>query len=245
MADTIKAITHIHTRRSWDGVIRPGALADRFHSDGIDMALVTDHDSFEGAREVAAAIASRGYEIEVPVAAEIRTDMGDLVVVLDDVEPPPVDMIKSWTNLVAATRDLGGIIWLPHPFRSHPEPRALAEHADVIEVFNSRCSNQQNESARRLCEEVGAVPAFGSDAHLLREISHVVVEYVEHGSPIETLKTEPTPLTKKRAERTDRDLAEIVNGFKRKRPTLVGYFSLRYVGHLIQKQVGRTADRTG
>jgi predicted metal-dependent phosphoesterase TrpH len=245
MARTIKAITHIHTRRSWDGVMRPATLAERLHSEGIDMALVTDHDSFEGAREVAAAIADSDYDIRVPMAAEIRTDMGDLVVVLQDVEPPPVDAIKSWRNLVAATRDLGGIVWLPHPFRSHPEPRRLAEHADVIEVFNSRCSNQQNELARRLCAEVGAVPAFGSDAHLLREVPHVVVEYGDHASPIETLRTEPIPLRKKRAERTDKDLAEIVNGFKRKRPTLVGYFSLRYVGHMIQKQFGGTADRTG
>ncbi len=245
MARTIKAITHIHTRRSWDGVIDADSLVERLHSDGIDLALVTDHDSFDGAREVAAAVISKGYDIEVPVAAEIRTDMGDVVMVLDGAEPPPVDEMKSWRNLVAATRDLGGLVWLPHPFRSHPQPEAIAEHADVIEVFNSRCTDRQNDSARRLCDEVDAVPAFGSDAHLLREVPHVVVEYPDHGSPMVTLKTEPTPLSKEKAKRTDKDLAEIVNGFNRKRPTLIGYFALRYVGHMIQEQFGGTADRTG
>lgn len=235
MTGTIKAITHIHTRASWDGIIRPDKLADRLHAEGIDLALVTDHDSFDGARAVAAIVADKGYDTRIPVAAEIRTDLGDVVVVLDGVDPPPIDKIKMWRNLVAATRELGGIIWLPHPFRSHPEPRVLAEHCDVIEVFNSRCSDEENQMALRLCEEMGAVPAFGSDAHLLREISNVVVEYVDHGSPIDTLGTGPTPLQQRNAEPADQDLAEIVNGWRRRRPTLVGYFSLRYVGHMTQR----------
>jgi predicted metal-dependent phosphoesterase TrpH len=239
---TIRAVTHIHTKRSWDGVIKPDSLAALLHDDNIDLALVTDHDSFEGAREVTRAVEDRGFNIRVPVAAEIRTDLGDLIIVFDEVEPPPVAQIKVWRNLVAAARDLGGLVWYPHPFRSHPDPYALAEHVDVIEVFNSRCSEKENELAARMCAEVGAVPAYGSDAHLRREVPGVVVEYEVGSSVIETLQTEPGPLRTRRAKKSDKDLAEIVNGFKRRRPTLVGYFSARYVAHMTQERLGNTSD---
>lgn len=141
MSETVRAVTHIHTRKSWDGIIRPDALVDHLEDAGIGLALVTDHDSFDGARAVAEVAADRNLEIQIPVAAEIRTDLGDLVVVLDEAEPPRIEDLKHWRDLISTVRDLGGIVWFPHPFRGHDNPQALAEHSDVIEMFNSRCSS--------------------------------------------------------------------------------------------------------
>ena len=47
------------------------ALVEHLEDAGIGLALVTDHDSFDGARAVAEVAATRDLEIQIPVAAEI------------------------------------------------------------------------------------------------------------------------------------------------------------------------------
>lgn len=236
----ITAVTHIHTRHSWDSLIKPRDLVHRLKDAGVELALVTDHDSFEGSREVAVIAAREAPNLSVPLAAEIRTDLGDVVVVLKGSRIPQGDELKTWENLVARVRDLGGLIWLPHPFRGHRDPEELAGQADIIEVFNSRCSDSENDRAQQLCEQFSAIPAYGCDAHLLRESTNAVVEYEPASSAVETFLSPPHPVRLGRTKRTDKDLAEIVNGFKRRRVDLVGYFSVRFMRDKLTEWSGKS-----
>lgn len=224
----MRAVTHIHTCHSWDSRMSPRALADRLVGAGIEVAMVTDHDSFGGALELRALVRENGLALRVPVAAEIRTELGDVIVVFEDGTPPPIESLKTWDRLRDTVRDLGGLIWLPHPYRSHDRVEELAEASDVVEVFNSRCGPEANSRAADLCKRHGRVRGFGSDAHLLREAGTWSVEYAGDGPLLDLLVAPSTCADPLPARPSDVSVAEVINGLKRRRPTLVGYYGLRY-----------------
>lgn len=233
----MRAITHIHTDRSWDSRTRTDRLADALTRHRIELALVCDHNDFGGSLALRALVDERGLDLRVPVAAEIRTDQGDVIVAFDQGEPPPVEALLMWPALHDEVRRRGGLIWLPHPYQSHAGVEDLAAGADVIEVFNARCSRSQNERAAELCRRHGAVPAYGADAHRLAEVGRFVVDYPSAPSPVAALRAAPACPAPVPARRSDVAAAEVVNGFTRRRPTLVGYNLARWAAHRAREVV--------
>ena len=110
--------------------------------------------------------------------------------------------------------DAGGLVWLPHPFRGHPDLGDLPYEVDIIEVFNARCSFTRNQRARDLCNEVDAIPAYGSDVHLARELGAMLVEYPAGETVIDTLGSRPSCLQPVRTDKSSVMAAEIINGVK-------------------------------
>jgi len=237
----MRAITHIHTERSWDSRTGIGRLADVLARHRIELALVCDHNDFGGALALRSLAAERGLDLQVPVAAEIRTDRGDVIVAFDDGEPPPVEALLGWPRLRDEVRRRGGLIWLPHPYQSHTDVEELAADADVIEVFNARCSVEQNRRAAELCRRHGAVPAYGADAHRLAEVGRFVVDYRPAASAVAALRAAPACSRPVPARRSDVMAAEVVNGITRRRPALVGYNLLRWAVHRAREGVGPVA----
>ena len=75
---------------------------------------------------------------------------------------------------IAAIREQGGIVYVPHPFdRLHtiPSPAVLRANVagiDVVEVFNSRLAFPGfNEMAERFAQRYLLPAAAGSDSHVL------------------------------------------------------------------------------
>jgi predicted metal-dependent phosphoesterase TrpH len=235
----VRAITHVHTRHSWDSRIPIDRLADTLVARGIGLVLVNDHNSFAGSLELARVVEDRGLALIVPVAAEIRTDRGDVIVAFEPGrDPPGVDELTSWADLPGVVSDLGGLIWLPHPYQSHTDVEELAAVAEVIEVFNARCSPDQNRQAADLCRRHRAVPGYGADIHRAVEIGRFHVEYQAAPTVLETFRREPSHGDLVRTRRSDVMAAEVTNGFKRRRPTLVGYFALKWVKHRVKELAG-------
>ncbi len=80
----------------------------------------------------------------------------------------------TFAETVAAIKDQGGIVYVPHPFdRLHtiPSPQVLRANVadiDVVEVFNSRLAFPGfNELAERFAQRYRIPAAAGSDAHVL------------------------------------------------------------------------------
>ena len=231
----MRALTHIHSVHSWDSRNAVPRLADALDANGIELALVSDHDDFAGSIELRALVDERGLDLRVPVAAEVRTDHGDVIVVFEDSDPPEIAELKRWERLPTVVRERGGLIWLPHPFQSHTDVERLASESDVIEIFNARCSAAQNAAAVELCRRHGAVPAFGADIHRLSEIGRFVANYEPAASVLSMLRSTPTCENPVATRKSDIMAAEVVNGFKRRRPTLVGYFALRWFEHRVRE----------
>ena len=83
----------------------------------------------------------------------------------------------SFEETVAAIREQGGLVYVPHPFdRMHaiPDPATLHRHLseiDVLEVYNARLLFEAyNDEALRFARKYGLLAGAGSDAHVLQGV---------------------------------------------------------------------------
>jgi predicted metal-dependent phosphoesterase TrpH len=83
----------------------------------------------------------------------------------------------SFAETVAAIKDQGGLVYLPHPFdRLHaiPDAGTLRRHLDdldVVEVYNARLLFEgYNDEALRFARKYGLTMGAGSDAHVLQGV---------------------------------------------------------------------------
>ena len=225
----VKAVTHIHTLHSWDSRTSIERTVDALVETGVGLALVSDHNSYEGSWKCRAEAARRSADIRIPTAAEVRTDKGDVIVVFDHDSPPPIDDILEWHDLLAQVRAANGLIWLPHPYQSHVDVELLAAEADVVEVFNARCSDDQNRRSQDLCQSSQSVPGYGFDAHRRSELTRFSVVYPEADSVLDQFRTSPFCDAPVPTRRSDLAAAEVVYGVHRRSPKKIAYFGAKWL----------------
>jgi predicted metal-dependent phosphoesterase TrpH len=80
-------------------------------------------------------------------------------------------------EVIAAIKQQGGLVLLPHPFDSHTRIDFLAELADVIEVFNARSSANANQAAFELAEKLDKPTYVASDAHFLSDAALCINQF--------------------------------------------------------------------
>ena len=166
----IVADLHMHTSHSSDCSIPVADLLDHAEAEGLGAIAVTDHNVFAGALEAVELARSRNL-IVIP-GEEVKTDNQGEVIGLFLEQEIPRGM--SFTDTVAAIREQGGLVYLPHPFdRMHaiPDPATLHRHLpeiDVFEVYNARLLfDGYNDEALRFAGKYGLLAGAGSDAHVL------------------------------------------------------------------------------
>ncbi|MBF0244531.1 MAG: glycosyltransferase [Planctomycetes bacterium] len=165
---------HVHTRHSFDSKADVAAVLRRAQKAGLKAIAITDHDSLEGVLE-ARRLAPAG--LLVISGVEVRTDNGDLIGLF--VEEP----IRSrvFAEVVAEIRAQGGVVLLPHPFRSRKSMHCeLPPQVDVFEVCNGRAIGPRSkDNAFSDRDTVNFVASYGktgigaSDAHCCGEVGSV------------------------------------------------------------------------
>jgi hypothetical protein len=171
--DWIVCDLHMHTSWSHDCTVEPEELLDHAEAVGLGAIAVTDHNVFGGALE--AAELARGRDLIVIPGEEVKTHGQGEVIGLFLREEIPRGM--SFSETVAAIKDQGGLVFLPHPFdRLHavPDPATLHRHIDdidVFEVYNARLLFEAfNDEALRFARKYGLTMGAGSDAHVLQGV---------------------------------------------------------------------------
>jgi predicted metal-dependent phosphoesterase TrpH/glycosyltransferase involved in cell wall biosynthesis len=172
--DWILCDLHLHTSWSHDCAIEPAELIEHALEQGLGAIAVTDHNVFGGALETAEL--ARGTQLTVILGEEIKTDGQGEVIGLFLSEEIPRGM--SFTDTIAAIRDQGGLVYLPHPFdRLHaiPDAATLRRHLgeiDVFEVYNARLLFEAyNDEALRYARKYNLTMGAGSDAHVLQGVA--------------------------------------------------------------------------
>jgi predicted metal-dependent phosphoesterase TrpH len=133
--------------------------------------VVTDHDRIDGAlaaREAAPA------GLTVIVGEEVRTADGDLIAAyLERAVAPGMSAAET----VAAVREQGGLVGIPHPYDRlrgsllmDARMETLVSLVDWVEVHNARLVGGGNERAAALAREHGLAGAAVSDAHSVLEV---------------------------------------------------------------------------
>jgi predicted metal-dependent phosphoesterase TrpH len=169
----IVADLHMHTSWSHDCSIDPAELVDHAEAEGIGAIAVTDHNVFGGALETVDL--ARDRELIVIPGEEVKTDdQGEVIGLFLSQEIPRG---LSFSDTIAAIREQGGIVYVPHPFdRLHaiPDPKTLHRHVadiDVLEVYNARLLFEGfNDEALRFARKHDLTMGAGSDAHVLQGV---------------------------------------------------------------------------
>jgi predicted metal-dependent phosphoesterase TrpH len=169
----IVADLHMHTSWSYDCTVDPAELLDHAEAEGLGAIAITDHNVFGGALETVDL--ARDRELVVIPGEEVKTDFQGEVIGLFLEREIPRGM--PFGDTVAAIRDQGGLVYVPHPFdRMHtvPDAATLQRHLadiDVFEVYNARLLFEaHNEEALRFARKYDLTMGAGSDAHVLQGV---------------------------------------------------------------------------
>jgi predicted metal-dependent phosphoesterase TrpH len=171
--DWIVVDLHMHTSWSHDCSIETEDLVDHAEAIGLGAIAVTDHNAYGGALE--AVELARTRDLIVIPGEEVKTrDQGEIIGLFLEEEIPRG---MSFEETLAAIRDQGGLVYLPHPFdRMHaiPDPATLHRNVseiDVFEVFNARLLRESfNDEALRFARKYRLLQGAGSDAHVLQGV---------------------------------------------------------------------------
>jgi len=181
---------HMHTDWSHDCSIPAEELVDHAEAIGLGGIAVTDHNVFGGA--LAAVEIARSRELIVVPGEEVKTDDQGEVIGLFLEEEIPRGM--TFADTIAAIREQGGLVYLPHPFdRMHsiPDPATVHRHLaeiDVFEVYNARLLRDSfNDEALRFARKYRLLQGAGSDAHVLQGVGTGAVRMRRFDGPEEFL----------------------------------------------------------
>jgi predicted metal-dependent phosphoesterase TrpH len=188
--DWITVDLHLHTDWSHDCSIAASDLLEHAERIGLGGIAVTDHNVFGGALETAEL--AQGRQLVVIPGEEVKTrDQGEVIGLFLHEE---IERGMSFGETIAAIREQGGLVYLPHPFdRLHAisDPATLHTHLaeiDVIEVFNARLLRDSfNDEALRFARKYRLLQGAGSDAHVLQGVGTGAMRMLRFEGPEEFL----------------------------------------------------------
>lgn len=168
-----KVVFHIHTRFSHDSLNNPEDIIDNLYKNGIDVAVITDHNEIKGAL-IAQQYAQVKYKnkISVIVGEEVVTDIGDLIVF------PITTRIESYKiqEVLDTAKSQNAFVCLPHPYESHDlfkiHTQEFVNSIDFVEIVNSRVSVLKNGYAKEYATHFNKKIIVGVDAHLISELQN-------------------------------------------------------------------------
>lgn len=163
---------HCHTSASFDSLSDPVAVARTAAERGVTHLAITDHDRIDGALRARDAATPT---LTVIIGSEVRTAQGDLIALF--LERPIAAGLPA-SEAIAAIRDQGGLVGIPHPFDGWRSSLlgdgaglALLNEVDWIEGWNARLvAPGGNQRASELAAARGLPAVAVSDAHTLLEI---------------------------------------------------------------------------
>jgi predicted metal-dependent phosphoesterase TrpH len=177
---------HLHSYFSHDGRSSLQQLIERAKECGLDRIALTDHNTAEGALE----LARIAPELAI-VGEEAKTREGEVIGLFVTARLPPYLRPEEVMDLI---HSMGGLVYIPHPLdpsRSHFRTERiveLADRIDIIEAYNPWCDAAANRAAARLADELGKVTATGSDAHSAEELGRSWMEMDDYTDPSDFLE---------------------------------------------------------
>ncbi len=163
---------HCHTAGSFDSLSDPADVVLVAVKRGLTHLAITDHDRIDVAQR---ARDSAPAGLTVIVGSEVKTRDGDLICLfLERPIPPGLPAAEA----VAAAREQGGLVGIPHPFDrfrgsllNDPRLEELATRVDWVETWNARIVGRGgNERAAEFARRHGLPGVAVSDAHTTLEV---------------------------------------------------------------------------
>jgi predicted metal-dependent phosphoesterase TrpH len=182
----LKIDLHLHSRWSPDSSTSLDALLGRVRELALDRIALTDHNTAEGALE----LARREPGVTI-VGEEVKTSEGEIIGLFITGSLPAGGAPE---DVCDAIHEMGGLTYACHPldrWRASFRPErlvALAPRLDIIETHNAWSDPAANRATADLCRELGKVAATGSDAHAPRELGRTWMEIEPYDGPRDFLR---------------------------------------------------------
>jgi predicted metal-dependent phosphoesterase TrpH len=178
----IRGDFHLHTNYSFDTTTTLSQVIDRCTAVGINCVAVTDHDTIEGARKLAAIAPFR-----VIIGQEVSTSEGHVLGLFLSERVQPRLSARETVRRIHAQ---GGIAIAPHPFASLAGESLGEVFAREYEIFDAvEIANSNNfirrddRRAARFAQEKGMRAIGGSDSHRPNGIGSNIVEMDNFRTP--------------------------------------------------------------
>jgi len=160
---------HVHSNSSFDSILSPKIIAKLIKRQGLHGYALTDHDTVDNLEE-AGFYAKKSGLIFIP-GIERKTDKGDILGLFINENIISYD----FEEVISEIRGKGGIVVLPHPFKSHEKVTEEDwKKFDAIEVLNGRCTDEMN--TRSIIKANRMSRLGGSDAHTWWELGGVYTQ---------------------------------------------------------------------
>jgi hypothetical protein len=193
---------------------------------GVATLIVTDHNTIQGSIDVR----TNGADLLpiIPVAAEYQSEKGDIIGLFLKEEVRS----RVSSEIIQQIHAQGGIVVLPHPFKGHQLDDGLLSGADVIETYNSRCTETDNAKAAELAIRWNRPVLAGADAHASPELVAAINEF-EAAAPDnevqfrEQLLHAPRRFVIQPVSAMLRPYSQMIKAFKTRNPALFLYQAKR------------------
>ena len=168
---TMRLLYHVHTFSSYDSIMRIEDIISHCKKNNITHLAITDHDCIERLEEYKLLCSQQGITL-VP-GIEYSSKAGDIIGLF---VRSKIDT-KSPNRILDHIKEEEGIAILPHPYYGHELDLIDFSKIDMIETFNSRCTEEMNEKAVLLCRKHEKVPIVAADAHIKDDLSSALNIY--------------------------------------------------------------------
>ncbi len=164
---------HCHTSASFDSLARVESVVRAAARRGLTHLAVTDHDRIDAALRI---VDIAPPDLTVIVGEEVKTADGDVLgIFLRELVPPGLSAVET----IAAIREQGGLVGVPHPFDGHrgfgrksgTTLESIADKIDWVEAYNARVvGGSANQRAAEFAKDHGLPGIGASDSHTVMEV---------------------------------------------------------------------------
>jgi hypothetical protein len=166
-----RCLFHVHTRHSFDSLLSARTIVKAARQLGVQALIVTDHNTIRGSLD--AQVIAAGDPPLVITAAEYQSEKGDIIGLFLHEEIHT----RRASEIVQDIHAQGGLVVLPHPYKGHLLDDELLASVDIIETYNGRCSEADNQKAQVLAQRWNVAGIAGADAHCSLELQLVINEF--------------------------------------------------------------------
>ncbi len=180
-----RGLIHFHSQYSYDSLLSIKRIVKYALENDLNFLALTDHDSIVGSLKLKEFLKKKKLNgiIKVITGAEYKTEYGDIIALGIEKEI----RFGNFDDLESQVRKQGGILLLPHPYKGHSSLEYVVSKVDMVEVFNSRTSDPDNERALRLAEKYNMPAYYATDAHTHISLGNCIVEFDKKGTLKESI----------------------------------------------------------
>lgn len=161
---------HTHSIGSYDGGLTTDDYRRAFSRDMLDVVAITDHGGIETARKIRYALSDvPNFMQRIIIGQELASTEGEIIGLYLQ-ESIPDNLSPEAT--VAAIKEQGGIVYIPHPFETvrkgigRTALERIRRDVSLIEVCNGRAIFQNKGAEAAQWAAAHTVPGVAaSDAH--------------------------------------------------------------------------------